>query len=220
METIQSGAKLNWKRDIRSKVLDGILAGWLLLFLLVVLRIIVDPIGYRFGRLGLLNYDVFLIALAVFCLERALSARRADTTLAWLGAVGGLLTWSAVELSCLVGQTPLVALTGVMLFILILLIVFVLWRKGLSIGGKFYMMVVLICWLAKYILASQEFVRVWLPAMSPDQHLVGFFALLGAVVVIGWILFQSQRRLERTWAALWLFFFSMLALGSFFPFLS
>ena len=185
METIQSGAKLNWKRDIRSKVLDGILAGWLLLFLLVVLRIIVDPIGYRFGRLGLLNYDVFLIALAVFCLERALSARRADTTLAWLGAVGGLLTWSAVELSCLVGQTPLVALTGVMLFILILLIVFVLWRKGLSIGGKFYMMVVLICWLAKYILASQEFVRVWLPAMSPDQHLVGFFALLCAVDVIG-----------------------------------
>lgn len=220
METIQSGARLKWKQDLRSKILDGLFAGWLLFLFFIVLKIMLNPIGYRFGRLGLLNYGVFLIALAVFCLERALSARRADTTLAWLGAVGGLLTWAAVELSCMVGQTPLVALTGVMLFILILLIVFVLWRKGLTVGGKFYMMVLLICWLAKYILASQEFIRMWLPIFNPDQHLVGYAALLGAVITIGWILFQSQRRLERTWAGLWLFFFSVLALGSFYPFLS
>jgi len=218
MEAKQNGTLAQWRQDLRSKLLDGIFAGGMLFLLLFVLRLIAIPIGNRFGRLGLLNLDVGVIAIAVFSLDRALSAKRADTTLAWYGAVGGILGWFAIELSCQVGQTPLVALTGVMLFILISLIGFVLWRKGLPVGTQYFFSVLLLCWVAKYVLASQSLFGYWLPVFAPEFHLLGIVSLLCVAGCSGWILFKTQRRQDRTWAALWMCFFSILTLGSFFPF--
>jgi hypothetical protein len=63
---------VHWKEDLSSKLMDGLLAGVILYFLLVFMVILVRPIQASVGRPGLLIYTLSLIALSVF-LFRAFS---------------------------------------------------------------------------------------------------------------------------------------------------
>jgi hypothetical protein len=218
MENSQNEGNYNWQYDLRSKLLDGVFASGLLILLLLVLRLIITSIGNRFGRLGLLNMDVGLIAIAIFCLDRSLSSQRSDAAVSWFGAIGGLVAWMAAELSFQVGQTPLVTINGLILLILTALIVFTLWKNGLSVGGQYFFAVFLLTWLAKYVLASQTYIAYWLQVFSPEFHLLGYAALVCVAACAVWIIFKTQHRQERIWTALWMWFFSVLVLGSFLPF--
>ncbi len=125
------------KFELRSKLLDGVLAPLVLVLLNVLLAMIVQPVEIVFSRPGLLVYAVVILAAAVVSLERSVVLRYVDTARAWWGMLGGLLTWTVIEIANLISSNSIVSETGVLSMMLVILVVGVLWRKVLPLGVNF-----------------------------------------------------------------------------------
>ena len=63
------------KFDLRSKLIDGLLASGVLVLLSVLVILLVNPILVIFDRPGMLVYTVVLVAITAICLERSMSNR-------------------------------------------------------------------------------------------------------------------------------------------------
>ncbi|HMN60482.1 MAG TPA: hypothetical protein PJ988_08970, partial [Anaerolinea sp.] len=76
---------MNYRRDLRSKLMDGLLPT-LALYLLAVLVLLPAPLFQTYwGGPGLLLYLLSLLAIAMYSLQRALVTRYSEVTRAWYG---------------------------------------------------------------------------------------------------------------------------------------
>ena len=91
---------MDYRRDLRSKLLDGLLPAVALYLLAMPVLLPVDLIDWRFGRSGLLVYILGLMGIAMFSLQRGLVSRYSETARAWYGMAGGLRAWSVIEIRC------------------------------------------------------------------------------------------------------------------------
>ncbi len=200
------------KFELRSKLLDGVLAPLVLVLLTVLLALIVRPVEIVFSRPGLLVYAVVIMAAAVVSLERSVVLRYVDTARAWWGMLGGLLTWTVIEIANLISTNSIVSETGVLSMMLVILVVGVLWRRVLPLGVKFYAVSLLGAWATYLGLAGFRF----LVQANPDPGAANAFTILGlsvgglSVLVLAWTFFQSKNRMQRLWVTLILWLCAML----------
>jgi len=194
--------------EIRSKLLDGLLAPLVLILITILVALLIRPVEILFQRPGLLVYTVVLLAAAVVSLERSVVLRFPDAVRALWGIVGGLLTWTVIELSTMIGEQGIISQTGVILLMLVGLIVGVLWKKVLPLGVKFYTVTFLGGWIGHLSLNGIRFVL----DMNKDSaaantiQMIGFSVIGVCVIIMGWIFLQSKSRIQRLWGtvALWL----------------
>lgn len=201
----------NFKMDLRSKVLDGVVPAAVLLLMMLTVLISVGPIHSLFGGPGTMILNLGLLAVSMFSLHRSLVVRFAETTRAWYGMAGGLLAWSVIEISGLTGVSQIASLNGLMLLILVSLIAAQLWRS-FPVGGRYFIMIFLAYWTAQIIVGFLEAIsgRSFLFWML--YRLWGIASALGLLGVIWWIFSLSERRSQRTWASLALVVLATMAL--------
>jgi len=188
---------MNWRQDLGSKLFDGILAAVMLYLLYTFALLLVGPIQARAGRPGLLIYALVLIAISVYCLEHSLLLRIPDNYRAWYGMVGGITAWSSIRLSHILSTTQSNDVSSVLALILVALTVTRLWRRHLPLGAKFYALTFLISWGAQLLLDERDALIAWQPLFLQGYQIAGYLAVAAALWIIWWILFRTDRRLDR-----------------------
>ena len=203
---------LNVKKDLYSKLIDGIFTGLLLLLVILLISLINPVIRISFGRPGLMVYTVILLALSVALLERSLSNRYELENRARLGLVGGLLTWCVIVLSNLIGNQVATSETSVIVFMLLILITAIIWRPYLPSGLRFYTMVILSSWGIQLLVYGSKLLTNENLLVSNAFEILGIAALVLATIIILWIVLFSKTATQRLWAAL--IFFQWLVIAA------
>jgi hypothetical protein len=200
------------RSDLRSKLTDGVLAGGVLVMLELVMILLIQPIQLLFLRSGILVYTVVLIALAVICLERCLALRDPDMVRAWWGILGGMVTWAVIELSNWLGSQIVTNETGILIFLFVILMISVLWRRIAPLGLRYFFLLAMLGWLGHAGLASVIFLIGRLPQIGSILLGIGYAAVAVIVVAIVYIMVRSQTRLERINAAIAIWSAAMVAI--------
>lgn len=196
-------------RAWRSKLVDGVLAAVVLYLTWLIVAITLEPIKVAFGAPGLLVYVLGLMAVALYALQQSLSHQHSEPTRAWFGLAGGFLAWAVVSISGRLGL-PVEKAAGAILYIMVALIVVLLWRV-LPIGPRFFGLAFLLNWLGSIIMHAGKVLAQFSPVFDLLYRATGYLAILFGVLGLGWILFFSQRRIERIAGALGLWFLASLA---------
>jgi len=202
----------HWKQDFRSKLIDGVVPAALLLLFSITLGLMIAPIQNTFGRPGLLIYTLSLLAVGIVCLERAVVTRNPETWRAWYGTAGGLLTWSVLELINSFGDHTLTSESGILVFIMVALVAGVLWKRIFPIGVQFYIFIVMLSWGGHVLLVEQVALQPLFPFLATSLQITGYVALGGVIISLGWLFSESETRIQRLWAANWLWFSAMIAI--------
>jgi hypothetical protein len=192
--------------DVRSKLVDGLLAGGVLILLELVLILLIRPIQLIFSRPGMLVFTVSILAMSGFCLEQSLSDRYSDWTRAWWGVIGGVFAWVTIELSVWLGNQILTGETGILMLMLVLLLVSVLWRRIALLGMRYFFILVLMGWIGHVVLKGIAFLAKFEPFFGIVLNICGYVSI---VVLIGALLynfFRTQNRLERLNSAIIIWF--------------
>ena len=209
----QSNIKLvQINRDWWSKLTDGVLASAVLVLIWMMVALAVHPISAIFGMPGLLVYVLGLLAVAMFSLQQALVPGRMDTTRAWYGITGGFLAWSVVEVTAYLGVPILPNPAGLVLLIMAALVIWLLWRTVLPVGARFFFLTLLLNWAEHVFMRIGEMLAVYSPVFELTYRATGFLAVFAAFLVMGWVLFQTRRRMQRIHGALIVWFLISLAL--------
>jgi hypothetical protein len=194
--------RVQWRRDLRSKIFDGLLPALVLYLLLMLILFGLGPIRSFFGGPGLMVYDLGLLGVSMFSLQRSLANGLSETTRAWYGMAAGVLVWSVVEISALLEPTIEPGLRGTILLILVSLVGALLWRHNLPLGARFFWITVCGNWAGSDLLLYIEKASSWSPALLLFYRATGFFAAGAAVILLAWVFLGSQRRVQRVWASL------------------
>ncbi len=202
----------HWKQDFRSKVIDGLVPAMLLFLFSITLGLMVAPIHNVFGRPGLLIYILSLLAISVVCLERSIITRYAETWRAWYGTAGGLLAISVIELINSLGNNSLTSESGILTMIVVALVTGVLWKRVLPVGVQFFVFVLLIGWAGHILLVEQVELQNIFPFLATSYQITGWVGVGGVIIGLGWLFSESDTRLQRLWAANWIWFFAMIAI--------
>jgi hypothetical protein len=196
--------------DLRSKLIDGLLAAGVLVLLDVLIILFVNPIMVIFDRPGMLVYTVVLVAIAAICLERSMSSRDPEMTRAWWGILSGVGAWIVIKFSDWLGSQAIINETGVINLMLALLVASVIWRKVNFVGLHYFILVFFMGWLVHVGLASLMFLSSYMPQFH--TILSGTGILFGVVMAASvlFIIVRSQTRMERLNAALVIWLSAMI----------
>lgn len=193
---------MNWKRDFSSKFFDGILPVFVLYLLWQTTLLPVGILYHRFGGPGLMVYALALIAISAYSFQRGLSTRIAETTRGWYGMASGLLAWAATEYTSLITRSSLSNLDTAIPLLLAILVTVLLWQQYLPAGARFFLATYLSNGAGHILIAFFRLLADTSPAASLFYFLMGYAAIAMALGGLGWIVFFSERRLQRLWAAL------------------
>lgn len=203
----KDGVAVYVNRDLRSKLIDGLLTALLLLLLTIVVVFFVAPINRQFGYPGLLVYTLILLALSAYTLDRSLNTRLPETTRAWYGLIGGMLAWNVAVFSSRMALSDLLSDAYLLIFILLTLIVITLWHRVFPISVKFFSQALLLSWLCQYLQSKAVIMDQFLKSLTGSFNWVSYLAILGVMGTLFWLFFYSDRRIKRMWGALWIWFF-------------
>lgn len=201
--------------DLRSKFTDGIMTGLILFILIFLLALLYRPILMMFEKPGIMIYTLLAIAAAVLCLDHSLLTGQPETIRSWYGMVGGTLAWLAVELANFVGGQSLSGAAGILMLIMVGLMSGMLWRKIMPLGIRLFMTVILLNWTGHVVFANLIQYSPRIPFLVGIQPYLGWAAILGGLINLGYIFFYTEKRQERLGASLWLCFFIVFAVYAF-----
>lgn len=201
-------------QDWRSKVIDTLVTAGGLVLVSFVLLMAFPVVERLYGKNGLLIFAFVMIALTIFCLERATVLRLPETWRARSGTLSGLAAWSAVELAIAFGGLPVSGESWLILLTLAILLIVTLWRRVLGIGVQFFSLTFLFGWIGHTILIF--FARLqngWLAGYDVFWWTALIFGLL-ALAITAWTMFRSRTRLQRLMLAVMLWFCLLMVLYS------
>lgn len=201
--------------DWQSKLADGVLLSVILVLMWLTTSLILRPLNVLFGMPGLLVLALVLMAVSMYMLQQAIVSRRLEVHRTWYGIAGGFLSWLVVLITGQMGVPIFSNLASVLLLVLMGLIVAILWRSVLPLGVRFFFLTFLMNWTGNFFAILQE----WLVPLSPvfvlAKYIVGGLLAFAALIVLGWILFQTRRRLQRVSGGLVLWFLISLVIYAF-----
>jgi len=200
----------------KSLVMDGLLLAAVMTLLSLLLNLLITPNYGLGGNSGLLVYALFLLAVCMYCLDRSLVAGFHETQRAWYGALGGLISWIVISLADQIGNGGLTHQAAVIWLIFMGLVVSVLWRRVLPIGARFFFTALMMSWVVRFVLVSQELLANWLPVFENVYRFSGYVGIFGMLVSLVWLVLRARQRIQRMWTAQWVWFFSLIALSVFF----
>jgi hypothetical protein len=206
------GVKMKVRTELYSKFFDGFLPGLILFLLFVVALLLVNPIEYTTGKPGVMVYALALLAVSMICLERAVNTQTPDINRALNGMASGALAWVVVELSNYIGSFAIESVTGVLIFIMVILITATIWRRGLPMGIQYFSGTFVLLWGGYLVVAAGAVFSEWVPETLSFYNRAGWIFILLAALAAALILVRSMTRLERLWGSVLIAFFMLLAL--------
>ena len=183
------------------KISYGLLPAVVLVTLTIVMNLLIDPVLSAFGSPGLLVYTLGILAVGMIALERCVQMRYSETERAGFGIVAGLFLWFAVDSANRMEQIGLGIEVGLILLILAGLIVWTLWKPVFPMGVKFFALVFLLNWAARFMIGLQVQLATEFPLFSWTYQITGFAGLVGVLFFMLWILAQAESKIHHLWAA-------------------
>jgi hypothetical protein len=201
--------------ELRSKLVDGLLAGGVLVLLELLIILLVKPVQQIFGRPGLLVYTVTLMAIGVVCLEQSLSVQKGELYQAWWGTLGGILGWVVIEISASLGGQSMIGETAILSLMFLFLIVTALWRHTHLPGFRYFVLMALLGWLGHVAIQGLNLLVSLAPQLGLTINLLGYLAGAGLAVAILYNFIGTHNRQERLDAAIMAWFAAIIMIYAF-----
>lgn len=202
MSASAQGADMRWQ----GRLFDLLATLTELLLLWLVVALAVRPIRAAFAAPGLLIYSLFLLAASMLFLQQAVTLHHAGATRALYGIAGGFLAWSVIEVSGDLGVPVLPSMAGVVLFLMVALIIGLLWRHVLPSGVRFFGLTLLLNWFQTILMIGQERLAHYSPVFTLSYRATGVLTFGAALMLLVWVLFRAQQRIQRVWGTLLVWF--------------
>lgn len=196
----------NFKKDIRSKIIDGLAIVLFLWLIAYVIRLMQIPFEKQFGNPGQLVYSIGLLAVAIIFLERSQVQRFSQMMRAWYGMASGVFAWAFTRISSEISQIDLSTYSSLLILIMIGLIIAVLWRKELSLGPQFFALVFIMNWVGVIFYTWLSILSGWNIIFRNLIYLSGFCAILLFLLGLGYLFIRTEWRIQRMWLAIWIWF--------------
>lgn len=203
------------KADHASKVNDGLTPPILMILLTVVYDLTLLPIERAFKLPGLLVFVLLILALGAIALDRSIQARYSQAERAFQGMLAGMFFWFSASTANHLASTVIITQANALYLLLVTMVVIALWRSVLPVGGKFFALVFLLNWAGRFFFTGQlALFRSWnFPVQV--QVTYGWIAIACLVMIVVWMFVRSKRQIQRSWAAVGIWFCGMQALSLF-----
>ena len=188
-----------------SKISDGIANAINLLLFYALTSLLILPIEHFFHRPGFLIYIFLLLALAGFELQRTMIARISDPRRAWHGMAAGLYLWQVIRFTAELGSYPLFQQSGMIFWVMAVLITATLWKRLLPIGVRATMSVVIVCWLGKLYQVGYTYLAEWPPFVTFGYVALRYLAGVAGLIALLFIIFRSHDLNSRVYGAILVF---------------
>jgi hypothetical protein len=201
--------------ELRSKLVDGLLAGGVLVLLELLLILLIQPVQLIFSRPGLLVYTVSLMAVAVLCLEQSLSTEKDEMNQAWWGTLGGILGWVVIELGTWLGGQSMIGESAIFSLMFIFLIVSSLWRHTQLLGFRYFVVLIFLGWVGHVAIQGVVLLVIYMPQLGLTLQWIGYLAWVGLAAALLYNFFGTRSRQERLDAAIMAWFAVMVLIYAF-----
>ncbi|HWQ46423.1 MAG TPA: hypothetical protein VN376_06120 [Longilinea sp.] len=194
------------KEEWQDKLISGLCPALFLLILKFTFDLLDLYIGHSSGNPGLLILALAVLAITAVLFEQSMSNRIVENRRVWMGLAGGLLAWTITEMASRLNDMAVVSETGIILFILVLMIVGTLWRRALPIGARRFMLIFFMAWVSQLFLAAKLMASGWSDIFMLIFTAVGVIAILAVFFLILWVFFRSHTTRQRMVASAWIWF--------------
>lgn len=198
---------------ITSAVIDGTLPALTLLSLTLMIDLLIYPIQAAARVEGLFVYFFIILALGIYSLDRCTAPRKSEPTRALWGMAAGLFLWHAIWLIQLFADFDFETPGPLLILLVVTMVGLTLWRPVLPLGVKFFLLAFLASWYNRILVI--QILDLSASGMVPPGifYLVGFLALVIALVCIGYLVHKAEFQIQRYWAALVLWQVSLIGLS-------
>ncbi len=203
------------KADSASKVNDGLTPPVLMILLTMLFNLTLLPIERAFKLPGLLVFVLLILALGAIALDRSIQVRHSLAERAFQGMLAGMFFWFAASSANRLASFVTTTQVNVIYLLLVSMVVIALWRVVLPTGVKFFAMVFLLNWAGRFLFTGQlALFRSWnLP--SSIQFSYAWIAVICLLMIVIWMFLRSKYQVQRSWAAVGIWFCGMQALSLF-----
>lgn len=195
-----------WNR----KLFDGVLPSLVMILLTMLFALLVTPVHVVFGLPGVLIYNLIILAVGVYALGRCVQQKFNEITRAWYGMIAGLLLWYAVYTAEKMGEIHITPEVGVVFLLLAVLVSATLWKTIFPLGLKFLALVFMVNWTLRFWVGVQVQFSASFELFRWTYFLTGFVALSGLVFFLLWMLLRAESRVHHLWAALGVWFSTLI----------
>lgn len=193
------------KSDIKSKIFDGIVSVFLIVTLLTVLIGLIF-LSRTIGTAGFIIYIVTAVSVVGICLKSSLNDRVSEVSRAWYGIVGGMSAWTVIELGEILGFAGVESKDGFHLFILASIFIWFLWRY-FPVGARFFIFIFFLNWGGHMIIHLQKYLGNLWDIFQTTLLIYSWTTIPAGFFIVYWIIKKSETRIERLYAAGWLYLF-------------
>jgi hypothetical protein len=200
----------------RSKLYDGILPALVMILLTLSFNLLFMPVQIVFGTPGLLIYTLVILAGGVYSLGKSVQMRFDEITRAWYGVISGLLLWFAVNTSGRLGESFVSIEVEAVMLLLAVLVITTLWKTVFPLGLRFLALVFLVEWTLRFWLGIHAFLAESFEFFRWSYFLTGFISLSGLIFFLMWMFLKAESRVHHLWAAVGIWFCTLMVMIVFF----
>lgn len=210
---VRLAQKVEVPEKITCAVIDGTLPALTLLSLTLMIDLLIYPIQAAARVEGLFVYFFVILALGIYSLDRCTAPRKSEPTRALWGMAAGLFLWHAIWLIQLFADFDFETPGPLLILLVVTMVGLTLWRPVLPLGVKFFLLAFLASWYNRILVI--QILDLSASGMVPPGifYLVGFLALVIALVCIGYLVHKAEFQIQRYWAALVLWQVSLIGLS-------
>lgn len=187
---------------LSARIIDGTLPALVLLALTLTLDLLIYPIQAVARTEGLFIYFFVVLAAGLYSLDRCTVMRNNESSRALWGMAAGLFLWHAFWMTQLFANLNLESPGPILILILVTMVGLTLWRPVLPQGVKFFLLSFLASWYSRIFVI--EILNLSAGGLIPPGlfYLIGFFALVGLLFCIGYLVYKAEFQIQRFWIAL------------------
>lgn len=200
----------------KSKLYDGILPALVMILLTMLFNLLSIPVEIVFDKPGLLIYTLIILAGGIYALGKCVQMRYNEITRAWYGLIAGLLLWFAVNTSGRLGESVISIEVEAVMLLLAVLVIATLWKSVFPLGLRFLAFVFLVDWTLRFWLGIHAFLAESFEFFRWSYYLTGFIALSAVIFFLMWMFLKAESRLHHLWAAVGVWFCTLMIMIVFF----
>ncbi len=187
------------------KISDGFFAAIKLVLGYYLVRLLLVLIERFFGLAGVIVFVILLMAIGAFYLYRSWAIGITDHKRAWRGMLAGLLFWQAFVMIADFGSFPLFERLGVLFWVMLVIVMFTLWKKIQPVGIKMSLAVFLACWMGRIYFTGLPLTSGWMPVLQLAYGSIRWLAVAAGIAAIIYIIYRSRNAVSRGLAGIVIF---------------
>jgi hypothetical protein len=179
------------------KISDGFFAAIKLVLGYYLVRLLLVLIERFFGMPGVVIFVFMLMAVGAYFLYRSWAIDISEHKRAWRGMLAGLLFWQAFVMIADFGSFPLFERLGILFWVMLVIVMFTLWKKIQPVGIKMSLAVFLTCWIGKIYFTGLAQTADWMPVLRLAYGSIRWLAVAVGVAAVVYIIYRSRDAVNR-----------------------